>query len=124
MSWLAGGWVAGRATADWRLPRATGTRTFMLGDHCPRREAADLGVLAMPPVRTTTMAGLADTVRCLHASGGETVQPAPGQILVQLHDIKWPSARSSCIHLLFTCAAYQWAWTARIWPNRAPVEDG
>jgi hypothetical protein len=48
-----------------------------------------------------------------HASCEEAVRPSPGDASVQLYDIKWPSVRSSCIHLPFTYAAYQWAWAAK-----------
>jgi hypothetical protein len=34
-------------------------------------------------------------------------------MLVQLYDIKWPSVRSSFVQLLFTYAAYQWAWAVK-----------
>ena len=48
---------------------------------------------------------------------GSACRPRPGQALVQLYDIKWPSVRSSSIHVLFTCGEYQWAWAGRIVPS-------
>src|SRR5882672_2237943 len=47
-----------------------------------------------------------------HASCEEAARPSPGDAPVQLHDIKWPSVRSSFVQLPFTYAAYQWARAA------------
>ena len=66
---------------------------------------ADLGLSAGPP-------GSARPLRMSHASCEETARPSPGDVPVQLYDIKWPSVRSSFVQLPFTYAAYQWARAA------------
>lgn len=63
---------------------------------------ADLGLSAELPES-------AHPLRMSHASCELTARPSPGDAPVQLHDIKWPSVRSSFVQLPFTYAAYQWA---------------
>ena len=61
---------------------------------------ADLGL-------STGLPGSARPLRMSHASCEEAAGPSPGDASVQLHDIKWPSVRSSFVQLPFTYAAYQ-----------------
>ena len=77
---------------------------------------ADLGLSAGLPRS-------ARTLRMSHASCEEAARPSPGEISVQLYDIKWPSVRSSFVQLPFTYAAYQWARTAKTAGGRRRVRQ-
>ena len=99
--------LASRSGTGGRLTAGPTVTRVSPGRPRPDVMPADLGLSAGLP-------GSARPLRTSHASCEEAARPSPGDALVQLYDIKWPSARSSSVQLLFTYAAYQWARTARI----------